>query len=148
MKNNRDLSHSVVDLADHMLMLAGLVRGLVDALAFDRSRKLTQAGIIWNLALNSAHTHEIRMKIFGSQGQPITDDPEKLAEYLREIQLYIFGELINTFPQSSCKKCGADLRVYTHRENHNVSFCNLCDDSYCTNCMIEHYQDPLAHPDS
>ena len=145
MKPTYDLAHELVDLSDHLLMLTGLVRGLVEAQVYNRSPKLTQASIIWDLARNDTHAREIREQIFGSAGKPMTNNPEQLARYIHEIQLYVFGELINTFPEARCKACGKHLRASTHQEDQDVSFCNFCDDFYCHDCMIEHERDETAH---
>jgi hypothetical protein len=147
MKPTYDLAHELVDLTDHVLMLTGLVRGLVEAQVYNRSRKLTQAGILWDLARNDNHAREMRMSIFGATGRPMSNDPERLAHYIHEIQLYVFGELINTFPEAHCKACGKQLSVSTHQESGDVEFCNFCDDFYCHDCMIEHERDENAHRD-
>lgn len=147
MKPTYDLAHELVDLTDHVLMLTGLVRGLVEAQVYNRSRKLTQASIIWDMARNLNSAEETRKKIFGSTLNSTTNDPEKLARYIHEIQLYVFGELINTFPEVNCKACGKQLRVGTHQEDGDVEFCNFCDDFYCRDCMIEHERDENAHRD-
>ncbi len=147
MKPTYDLTHELLDLTDHVLMLTGLVRGLVEAQVYNRSRKSTQAGMIWDLAriLNSAE--ETRKKVFGSTLKPTANDPEKLARYIHEIQLYVFGELTNTFPQAHCKACGKHLRVDTHQKNRDIEFCGLCDDFYCRDCIIEHQRDENTHRD-